>query len=124
LGNQVQFLHSIRNELPRLLRNVRLRPAAVRTAHARDDAKAARMIASLRNLHVGKMPRREPEPWCRKIRNVNRTRVHIQHGGLRVAQILPFITGRFAMRFLDLRKSSYNGRLWILDFGFWASLES
>src|SRR5581483_2952580 len=88
------------------------------------DAKAARMIASLRNLHVGKMPRREPEPWCRKIRNVNRPRVHIQHGGLRVAQNLPFITGRFAMRFLDLRKSSDNGRLWILDFGFWASLDS
>ena len=57
LRNQVQFLNSVSQQRLGFSDNVGLHPAAMRTTHPRDDAKATRVIAPLGDFYVGKMPR-------------------------------------------------------------------
>ena len=51
----------------------------MRTAHAGDDAKAARMIAALGDFDVGEVPGREPEPRRAEIRDEGGARGYINH---------------------------------------------
>src|SRR5262249_22787467 len=68
LGDEVQFFDATRDQLAGFGHHVRRRTAPMRTAHARDGAKAARMIAALGDFHVGKMTRREAEARRRVVR--------------------------------------------------------
>src|SRR5688572_31971615 len=56
----------------------------MRTAHARDNAKAAGMITALGNLHISKMIRREPEARRLVIWNVNGAAGDIEQRGDRL----------------------------------------
>ena len=56
-----------------------LAAAAMGTAHARNNAEAAGMIAALSDFKVGKVPRCEPKAWRGVVRNVIRSEVHF-HG--------------------------------------------
>src|SRR4051812_26601266 len=58
LGNQIEFLDAIRNQLPRFLHDVALLPASMGAAHSRNDAKAAGMVASFGDLYVSEVPGR------------------------------------------------------------------
>src|SRR5437762_1286489 len=50
------------------------------SAHARNDAETARVIAALRDLHVGKMPRCQAKTGGAEIRNVTRTGMDVDQG--------------------------------------------
>lgn len=52
LGDEVQFAHALREQLPGFLDDIGLGPAPMAAPHGRDDAEAARMIASLGDLQV------------------------------------------------------------------------
>src|ERR1035437_3859349 len=82
LRNQIDLLHAIGNERPGFLDDVALRAAAMRAAHLRNDAKAARMIAALGDLQIRKMLRRQAKARRRKIRNENRAGGHVEQGGM------------------------------------------
>ena len=77
LRNQIQLLHAVGDELPCFLHDVCLATAAVRAAHARDDAKTARMIAALCNLHIREVIRCQSKPGRLKCRDVIGPRVNI-----------------------------------------------
>src|ERR1017187_4387390 len=70
LRDQVQFLDAVGNQRLGVRDQVRLRTAAVGPSHARNDAEAARMIASFRDLEVGEMARRQPEARGRVVGDV------------------------------------------------------
>src|SRR5688500_8002950 len=55
LGDEIDFFDPFGDELGDFLNEVGLSAAAMGTAHARDDAETARMIAALRNLDVSEM---------------------------------------------------------------------
>jgi hypothetical protein len=61
LRNQVQLLHAVGNQRLRLGHDVGLLSAAMRAAHAGNDAEAARMVAALGDFDVGEMFGREAE---------------------------------------------------------------
>ena len=73
LRNQIDFLHAVGNERLGFGDNIFLRAAAVRAAHPRNDAEAARMVAALGDFQIGKMFRRQTEARRREIGNENRT---------------------------------------------------
>ena len=77
LRNQVQLFHAVGDELPCFPDDVRLAATAMRAAHPRDDAKTARMIAPLGNLHIREMIRRQSKPRRLKCRDVIGPRVNI-----------------------------------------------
>ena len=85
LRNQIDFLHAVGDERFRLGNNVLLRAAAVRAAHPRNDAEAARMIAALGDFQIGKMFRREAKTRRLEIGNENRARGDVQNWRLRIA---------------------------------------
>ena len=58
--------------------DIRLLPAAMAAAHARDDAETARMIAALGDFHVGEMSGREPKTRRGEIGNVSGPGVDVQ----------------------------------------------
>ena|SRR5712691_1735332 len=70
LGNQVKLLDAIREQRLGLGYDVRLLAAAMRPSHSRYNAKAARVIAPLGNLEVGKMARRQPKARRGIVRDV------------------------------------------------------
>ena len=78
LRNQVQLLHAVGNQRLGLGHDVRLLPAAMRTAHPGNDAKAARMIAALGDFDVGEVPGREAEPRRGEIGDEGGTLGHVQ----------------------------------------------
>ena len=96
LRYQVQLLHPVGDELPRLLHDIRLTPAAMRAAHSRDDAKAARMIAPLGNLYIRKMIRRQAQTGRLERRDVIRPRVDVNQ---RLTRLFSGGFGRVAARF-------------------------
>src|SRR2546423_9535799 len=55
LRNQIQLLDAVRNKCFRFGNNVLLCSAAMRTAHARDDAEAAGVIAAFSDFQVSAM---------------------------------------------------------------------
>ena len=78
LRNQINFLHAIGNQRLRLGDDVRLLPAAVRTAHPGNDAEAARVIAALGDFDVGKMARRQAKSRRGKVGDEGGTLVDFQ----------------------------------------------
>ena len=70
LGDEVQFADAVGDQGLGLGHDVGLRPAAVRTAHPRDDAEAARMVAPLGDFHIGEVLRGEAEARGLKLRDV------------------------------------------------------
>ena len=78
LRNQIDLLHAVGDERLRFLDDVRLRAAAMRAAHPRNDAEAARMIAALGDLQIGKMFRRQAEARRLEIGNENRARGDVE----------------------------------------------
>ena len=79
LRNQIDFLHAIGDERFRFLDDVGLCAAAMRSAHPRNDAKAARMVAALGNLDVGEMFWRQTEAWGFKVGNESWTLMNFQN---------------------------------------------
>ena len=138
LGNQIQFLHAIRDERLGFGDNIGLLPAAMRAAHARDDAEAARMIAAFGDFHVSEMTRREAEARRAEIGNESGALGDFQQGrvaccvfredGFRVSELFGAAEGfRFfvLVRSVAFASNSFNFpttfvfRLWTLDFGLW-----
>ena len=75
LADQIDLAHSFVHE-PANLRDDRFRlPTAMFPAHLWDHAKAARVIAAFRNLHISNMRRRQPEARRIVIRDVTGSRV-------------------------------------------------
>ena len=70
LRDEVQLAHAVGDQGLGLGHDVGLSPAPVRSAHPRDDAEAARMIAALGDLHIGEVLRRETEPRGLELRDV------------------------------------------------------
>ena len=61
LRDEIDLFDAIGDERLGFGDDVLLRAAAMRTAHPRDDAEAAWMIATLGNFQVGEMPRRDAQ---------------------------------------------------------------
>src|SRR5690348_14486062 len=70
LGNQIDLFHAVREQRLRLSDNVSLLPAAVRPAHSRYGAEAARMIAAFGNSQVRSVTRRQAKTRSGEIRDV------------------------------------------------------
>ena len=72
LTDEVNFPHSLGDEIADFRNHGFDRATPVTSAHLRDHAKTARMIAALGNLHVGGMGRGKPEPRRVVVGNVSR----------------------------------------------------
>src|SRR6516164_7594219 len=70
LADKIEFLYPFLDQMPYFGFDGFHRAASMPSAHLGDDAEAARVIASLSDLHVGKMRRCKPEPRSRVIRDV------------------------------------------------------
>ena len=80
LRNEVNFLHAIRNECSGFRYDIGLVPAAMRAAHAWNNAEAARMIAAFRDFQICEMPRRQAESRCAEIGNEGRALSDFKEG--------------------------------------------
>ena len=70
LADEVDFLNSLGNESANLANDGVQRAAAVASAHLRNHAKAARVVAALRDFDIDRVVRREAKPGSGKIRDI------------------------------------------------------
>src|SRR2546423_15402916 len=81
LRNQIDLLDSVGDQSFRFSHDIRLVTAAMRAAHPRDDAEAARMIAAFGDSQVSSVSRRKTEPRCGEIRDIRWALVNLDQRG-------------------------------------------